>query len=66
MTIEGKLLKREGDTVWLVQMYTGYVYTVDKKDVRVCRQYNNPNIKWLRVDDACKATRVSRYKWRSV
>lgn len=66
MIIEGKLMKEEGDTIWLVQMYTGYVYTVDKKDVRVCHLYNDPNIRWLRVDDACKATRVGRYTWRSV
>lgn len=66
MTIEGKLLKQEGNTIWLVQMYTGYVYTVDEKDVRVCRQYNDPSIEWLCVNDACKATCVGRYKWRSV
>ena len=66
MIIEGKLLKREGNTVWLVQMYTGYVYTVDRKDVRVCHHYHDPRIRWLRVDDACKATRVGRYEWRSV
>jgi hypothetical protein len=66
MIIEGNLLKKEGSTVWLVQRYTGLVYTVNEKDVRVCHLYHDPSIEWLRVDDACKATHVDCMKWRSV
>ena len=64
MIIEGKFLKREDNTVYIMQHYTGIVYKAALTNVRVCTDKNR-GIKWVRIDDHGKADFVCFYEeWK--
>lgn len=60
MIIDGKLVKREKNTVYVQQSYTGIVYKTDVSNVCVCTIKHN-GVKFIRILDHWKADFVS---WR--
>lgn len=64
MIIDGKFLKKENNTVYIMQHLTGIVYKTALANVRVCTDRNR-GIKWVRIDDHWKADFVCYYKeWK--
>lgn len=60
MVIDGKLVKKDKNTVYVEQHYTGTVYKTDVSNVAVCTIKSNGQ-KFIRILDHWKANFVS---WR--
>ena len=60
MVIDGKLVKKNKNTVYVQQYYTGTVYKTDVSNVAVCTIRSNGQ-KFIRILDHWKADFVS---WR--